>query len=95
MSAYVIVQINVTNNQNYKKYLDQVTPIVKRFQGEYIVRAGKYKVLLGNWDYSRTVIVKFQNYEAAINWYNSKEYEPIKKIREENSEGNCIIIEGC
>ena len=94
MKAYVIAQIEITNEDKYKEYLEKVTTIVNKYNGKYIVRAGKYKVLLGNWDYSRTVIVKFQNYEAAINWYNSKEYEPIKKIREENSEGNCIIIEG-
>ena len=94
MSAYVIVQINVTNQINYKEYLNKVTPIVQKFNGEYIIRAGKFEVLLGEWNYSRTVIVKFPDYETAIKWYNSEEYSPIKKIREDNSEGNCIIIEG-
>ena len=29
MPAYVIVQINITNEEPYKNYLNQVTPIVK------------------------------------------------------------------
>ena len=94
MSAYVIVQINVTNNEPYKKYLEKVTPIVQKYQGEYIVRGGKFKKMLGNWDYERTVVIKFPSYEAAMNWYLSEEYEPVKKIREDNSIGNLIIIEG-
>ena len=94
MSAYAILQINITNQENYKEYLNQVTTIVKKHQGDYIVRGGKSDVVLGKWDYQRTVDVKFPSYEAAIQWYNSEDYAPIKKIREDNSEGNCIIIEG-
>ena len=94
MSAYAILQMNITNQEKYKEYLDQVTTIVKKHQGDYIVRGGKSEVVLGKWDYQRTVVVKFPSYEAAIQWYNSEDYAPIKKIREDNSEGNCIIIEG-
>ena len=94
MSAYAILQINITNPENYKEYLNQVTTIVKKHQGDYIVRGGKSEVVLGKWDYQRTVVVRFPNYDSAFKWYNSDEYAPIKKIREDNSEGNCIIIEG-
>ena len=94
MSAYIIVQINITNKEPYKEYLKQVTPIVKKYGGEYIVRGGNYETLLGKWDFERTVVIKFTNYDTAIEWYNSEEYAPIKKIREDNSDGNLIIIEG-
>jgi uncharacterized protein (DUF1330 family) len=94
MSAYIIVQINITNKELYKGYLEQVTPIAKKYGGEYIVRGGKYKVILGEWDFERTVIIKFPTYGTAMEWYNSKDYAPVKKIREDNSKGNIIIIEG-
>ena len=41
MSAYFIIQINITNPEKYKDYITQVTPIVKKFGGEYIVRGCK------------------------------------------------------
>ena len=94
MSAYIIVQINITNKEPYKEYLKQVTPIAEKYGGEYIIRGGNYKTMLGKWDYQRTVVIKFPTYEMAIKWYNSEEYAPVKKIRENNSEGNLIIIEG-
>jgi uncharacterized protein (DUF1330 family) len=94
MSAFIIVQINVTNKELYKEYLEVVTPTVKNYGGEYLIRGGKYKVLLGEWNYERTVIIKFSTFKIAMDWYNSKEYTPIKKIREDNSKGNAIIIEG-
>ena len=71
-----------------------MTKIVKKHKGEYIVRGGKSEVVLGKWDYQSTVVVRFPSYDVAFKWYNSEEYAPIKKIREENSKGNCIIIEG-
>ncbi len=94
MPAYLIAQINVTNEDSYKEYLEKVTPIVKKYGGEYIIRAGKFKTVLGNWDYKRNVVIKFPSYEIALKWYNSEEYLPVKKIREDNSKGNVIIIEG-
>ena len=55
---------------------------------------GEFKTVLGEWNYKRNVIIKFPSYEIAMEWYNSEEYAPIKKIREDNSEGNIIMIEG-
>ena len=95
MAAYIIVQANITDKEKYKEYLNKVTSIVEKYSGEYLVRGGKYKKMLGNWDYERTVVIKFPSFKLAKDFHNSPEYEPVKKIREENSIGNLIIIEGC
>lgn len=94
MSAFVIGQLNIINEKPYKKYVEQTTPIIKKFGGEFLVRGGKFKNVWGNWSFSRNVVIKFKTFQDATDWYNSKEYEPVKKIREENSIGNLIIIEG-
>ena len=94
MPAYLIAQINVINDDSYKEYLEKVTPIVEKYGGKYIIRAGKFKKVLGNWDYKRNVVIRFPSYDIALKWYNSKEYLPVRKIRENNSIGNVIIIDG-
>ena len=94
MTSYFIIQINVKNSENYKEYIEKVTPIVKKFRGEYIVRGGRSENVEGIWPYQRTVILKFPTYEMVKKWHNSEEYKPIRKIREDNSECNAIIIEG-
>ena len=94
MSAYIIVQINITNKEPYKEYLKQVTAIATKFGGEYIIRGGNFKTLLGKWNFERTVVIKFPSYDIAMKWYNSDEYAPVKKIREDNSDANLIIVEG-
>ena len=94
MKAYVIAQIEITNEDKYKEYLEKVKTIVNKYNGKYIVRAGKFKSLLGKWKYKRNIVIEFPNFELAEKWYYSDEYLPIKRIREKNSKGNLIIIEG-
>ena len=94
MPGYLIAQLNVKNFEPYKNYIEKVTPLAKLFGGEYIVRSGKYKVVQGKWEYERNVIIKFPSYQNAVDFYESDDYKPIKKIRENNSYGNIILIEG-
>ena len=94
MTGFVIFNIEIKKPEEYKEYVDKVTPIAKKFGGEYIVRGGETKVIEGVWTYPRTIIIKFPSYEKALEWYSSEEYKPIKKIRLDNSVSNGIIIKG-
>ena len=94
MSGFVIANIDVKDLEAYKEYVGKVVPTVKKFGGEYLVRSGEYKVMEGEWQNPRTVVIKFPNYEKALEWYDSEEYKPIKPIRLNNSIGNMIIIKG-
>ena len=94
MFGYIIVQINVKNIENYKEYLKYVTPIAKKYGGEYLIRAGNFEIMEGQWPFKRNVVIKFPNIEKAKEFYNCDEYMPIKKIRVNNSDCNLIIIEG-
>jgi|TARA_B100001142_G_scaffold262492_1_gene265481 uncharacterized protein (DUF1330 family) len=94
MSGYVIFNINVQKPEEYKEYIKKVFPIVSKFGGEYLVRAGEYKIMEGEWKYPRTVVIKFPTYQKALDWYSSEEYKPIKPIRLATSVANGIIIKG-
>ena len=93
-SGYVIAQLKVTNPENYKEYINQVTEVVQKFGGEYLVRNGEYQCVEGETKFPRIVVIKFPSYEKALEWYNSDEYKPVKQIRLNNSEGSNIIIKG-
>ncbi len=93
-AGFVIFNIDVTNPEDYNEYIIKVKPIVEKFGGEYIVRGGTNQVVEGNWQYSRTIVLKFPSYEKALEWYNSEEYQPIKQIRLDNAISNGIIIQG-
>ena len=94
MTGYAIFNIEIKKPEEYKEYVEKVKPVAEMYGGEYIVRAGETVVVEGTWTYPRTVVIKFPSYEKALEWYNSEEYRPIKKIRLDNSVANGIIIKG-
>ena len=94
MKGYIIAQINVKNDENYKEYLKNVTTIANKYGGEYIIRAWNFEIMEGKWEYKRNVVIKFPSIQKAREFYDSVEYQPIKKIRIDNSDSNLIIIEG-
>ena len=68
------------SNGNYKEYLQYVTPIASKYGGEYIVRAGNFEIMEGEWNHKRNVVIKFPSIEKAKSFYNCDEYQPVKKI---------------
>ena len=94
MSGFAIFNIEVKNSDAYQDYVKQVKPTAEKYGGEYIVRGGEFKIGEGEWSYPRTVVIKFPSFQNALDWYNSDEYKPIKKIRLDNSVSNGIIIKG-
>ena len=53
MTAYVIVDINVTDPVRYEDYKKLAAPTVEMYGGKYIARGGKTEVLEGDWQPSR------------------------------------------
>ena len=94
MSAYVLSSIKVNNPDNYKEYVTKVKSIVEKFGGEYLVRGWEMTVIEGEWNNTRSIVIKFQSKEKAMEWYNSDEYKPIRQIRHDNAVSNSIIVEG-
>jgi len=94
MTAYVIVDINVTDPVRYEDYKSLAAPTVELYGGKYIARGGKTETLEGDWSPSRLVILQFDNSEQAKNWLNSTEYSAARALRHQTAISNMVVIEG-
>jgi uncharacterized protein (DUF1330 family) len=94
MLGYAIFNINVTNPENYKEYIEKVVKVTEKFGGKYIVRGGTTTKIEGTFPYQRTVVIQFPSFKNALDWYNSDEYKPIREIRFKNAKSIGLIIEG-
>ena len=93
--AFVIVDIEVTNPDEYKKYIEQITPSVLARNGRYVVRGGKPETLDGEWQSERIVIMEFSSRESAKEWLNAPELQHIHTMRRKNSSKcNMIVCDG-
>ena len=86
MSAYFILNYEITNPAGYKSYVPAVIPILEAHGAEVLVADYESETLEGK-PGSVTVVVKFESKEALNAWYNSPEYQEIIHLRTGNSEG--------
>ena len=94
MTAYVIVDINVTDPVRYADYKQLAAPTVELYGGKYIARGGTTETLEGNWAPTRLVILQFEGIEQAKNWLNSTEYSKARNLRHQTATSQMVVIEG-
>jgi uncharacterized protein (DUF1330 family) len=94
MTAYVIVDINVTDPVRYEEYKNLAAPTVELYGGKYIARGGRTETLEGDWSPTRLVILQFDSIDSAKKWLNSAEYGEPRSIRHKTAISNMVVIEG-
>jgi uncharacterized protein (DUF1330 family) len=94
MSAYVIVDMDVTNPSAYDEYRKLAPPTVAAYGGRYLARGGRTETWEGQWIPNRLVILEFESVERAKQWLDSPEYTAIKHVRHEAATTNMVVIEG-
>ena len=94
MAAYVIANVEVLNPKEYETYRAMVPATIAAFGGKFIARGGKVDVFEGTWQPNRLVILEFPDAATARRWYESPEYEAAKKVRQANSRGDLVLVEG-
>ena len=92
--AYVLVQVDVTNAQQYGEYAKLSPGIIEKFGGRFVARGGRSMTLEGTAAPSRVVIVEFPSYERAQEFYNSAEYQAARKVRAGAATAQFVLVEG-
>ena len=92
--AYVIARIEVTDPKQFQKYLNAVPPIIEKYGGKALSRSPNPLTLEGEKESRRIVLLEFPSAEKAKEFYNSPEYQKVKKLREGAAVGEMIVVEG-
>jgi uncharacterized protein (DUF1330 family) len=91
--GYWIVRVDVTDPEKYKTYLAANAEPLKKYGARFLVRSGPFENPEGS-SRSRNVVVEFNSFQAALDCYNSPEYQAAIKLRQPGSSGDFLIIEG-
>ena len=94
MSAYLILDIEVTNPALYDRYVARATSIIENCGGRYLVRGGRVTPLSGEWHPKRLVVIEFKSVAQAQRCLASPEYLTIAPLREQAAVSRAIIVEG-
>jgi uncharacterized protein (DUF1330 family) len=94
MTAYIVVDIHITDPAVYERYRRAAALSLEPYGGRYLVRGGATEVLEGSWMPGRVVILAFPTPAQARAWWSSSEYAPIKAIRHQSADSSMLLVEG-
>ncbi len=92
MGALWIAHVTVTDADAYGKYAELAGPAIAKHGGEFIARAGRFVQLEGK-ERPRNVVAKFPSVEAAVECYNSAEYQEALSHARGASERELLVVE--
>jgi uncharacterized protein (DUF1330 family) len=94
MPAYVIVETDVHDAEQYERYKAASPGAIAAGGGRFVVRGGELAVLEGDWRPKRLVVLEFEDLDAARRWYDSPEYEEARRLREGAATLHMVAVEG-
>ena len=94
MSAYVIVDIEITDPSGYEDYKKLASDTIKLYGGKCLARGGPNEVLEGDWKFNRLVILEFIKTAEDKTWLNSPEYAPARHLGHKYARSKMIVVEG-
>ena len=94
-AAYIIVDMKISDPEQYKQYMAVAPAAVKAAGGEYLVRGGRHEVLEGSWQPARVAMLRFPSFEQAKAFYDGEMYRAAREKREGTTEFfNMVLAEG-
>jgi uncharacterized protein (DUF1330 family) len=94
MPAYAIVLVDVTDQEQYSKYTQSTPAVIAQFGGKFLVRGGKTTTLEGEEEKRRVVVIEFPSSEQAQSFYDSEEYQRVRKLRSGAATMMFIVADG-
>ncbi len=91
--GYWIARIDVHNPESYPDYIEAAKPAFERFGAKILARGGQANAIEGP-GRARNVVLEFPSFQAAVDCYNSPEYQLAVKIRQQHADGEIVLVEG-
>ncbi|WP_341905643.1 DUF1330 domain-containing protein [Polaromonas sp. YR568] len=94
-AGYIIVDMQISDMEQYKKYMAEAPASVAAAGGEYLVRGGRFETLEGRWQPARIAMLRFPSYDAAKAFYDGEMYRAARAKRAGATEFfNMVLVEG-
>lgn len=80
--VYIVALLHVPDLETYRReYGRAVLQQLAAAGAKLLVGSSSPTVMEGTWDSTWTVVMQFPDREAALRWYHSEAYAPLKKLR--------------
>jgi uncharacterized protein (DUF1330 family) len=94
MPAYLIVETDIHDPEQYERYKQASPGAVAAGGGRFLARGGELAVLEGDWHPERLVVLEFEDLDAAKRFYDSPAYQDAKRLRDGAANLNMVAVQG-
>jgi len=92
MSVYQIAQITIKDRDEYTEYANKFFGVFEKFDGKILSADWSPKVVAGDWNATRSVLLEFPDKASWRAWITSPEYIEISKHRIAGADVNAILV---
>lgn len=94
MAAYFVFHNRIHDAEKMQEYIPKAIATLAPYNVEILAVDEHAHVIEGHTDWPRTIVVKFDSREAALAWYNSPEYEKVRQLRLDATDGVAVLVDG-
>ena len=92
MPAFVVSRLTIKDPARMREYSTRSGPMAQAYGGTYLVRSQEVEALDGEYSGDRLVIMYFPDLNQLREFWNSPEYQELRKIRLEASTGDVWLV---
>lgn len=94
MPAFVVSRVTIIDAEAMRRYVTEAPATVTAFGGHYHFRGSNVQPLEGEWEHDRMVVLEFPTKAAALAWYESDLYRPLRELRQASAETIILLADG-
>lgn len=91
--GYWVARVDVSDPDKYQTYIAANALAFAKYGARFLVRSGRFEVVEGS-GRGRNVLIEFPSYQAALDCWNSAEYQAARECRLGAATADVIVIEG-
>lgn len=93
MAAHIIGHITVKDPAKWEEYCQRVPATLAEWGAELMFRGRRMAVLSGEHAHTDTVVIRFPDHDAIMQWHNSAAYQALVPLRLEAADVDLISYE--
>ena len=92
MTVYAIAQLKFTDRDAYNRYQAAFMDVFQRYSGTLLAADESPRVVEGEWNHDKVVLMSFPDEQAFRDWAESPDYQRISEDRRAGAETVVLLV---
>lgn len=94
MTVYALAQLKIHDRERYGRYMSRFMPVLMQYKGRLLAADDAPRVLEGQWERDKVVLMAFEDADAFRAWATSPEYTEIAVDRTAAADAVVLLLQG-